>query len=173
DYQFDAYHFSYYNRYGAKGTNTPADADPSTIHREGKQTVHTSQRVPHASEDFRQFPDVVEQIMTSFRPVLDWIRLQLKTLLPDVFSILEITVDAMPMGETLPMHPFTGFVVNLNVTTLIHKDKCDKEICLVFQISDCTGGELCLLEPGLVFRLRSGDGVVFRSNQVSHFNQHF
>lgn len=79
----------------------------------------------------------------------------------------------MLMGETLPMHPFTGFVVNLNITTLIHKDKCDKEICLVFQISDCTGGELCLLEPGLVFRLRSGDGVVFRSNQVSHFNQHF
>ncbi|PPR07663.1 hypothetical protein CVT24_003819 [Panaeolus cyanescens] len=170
---FDAYHFSYYNRYGKKGTNTPPEADPATIQRLGKQKVHTSQYIPRASEDYRDKTEVVKMLTDSFKPVLDWIQYQLKTLLPDVFDILEVLVDVMPMGDNLPMHPFTGFVVNLNVTTLIHRDKGDKEICIVLQISDCIGGELCLLEPGLVFRLRSGDALIFKSKEMSHFNCHF
>ena len=44
---------------------------------------------------------------------------------------------------------------------------------MVFQLSDGAGGELCLAEPGLVIRLRNGDGVIFRSSQITHFNLPF
>jgi hypothetical protein len=84
-----------------------------------------------------------------------------------------MAADILPLGETLPVHPFTGFVININVATTVHWDAKDKEICLVFQFSESTGGELCLVEPGLKIRLRNGDGVVFLSHKTSHFNCHF
>lgn len=71
------------------------------------------------------------------------------------------------------VHPFTGFVVNFNVTTLVHRDQKDKEVCIVFQFSDCEGGSLVLVEPGLVVHLRHGDGIIFRSHKISHFNLDF
>lgn len=68
----------------------------------------------------------------------------------------------------------TGYVLNINVTTKIHRDPNDKDICLVIVItSDCEGGELCLLEPGLVLALRNGDIIVFPSCKISHFNLHY
>jgi hypothetical protein len=43
----------------------------------------------------------------------------------------------------------------------------------VLLISDCEGGELCLVEPGLVLGLRLGDMIVFPSTKLTHFNAHF
>src|SRR5688500_17490844 len=86
---------------------------------------------------------------------------------------MEQTVDILPLGDPTSLHPFSSFVINFNVSTLVHKDFKDKEVCIVFQLSNCTGGELCLVEPGLVIKLRSGDGVIFRSHEISHFNLHF
>jgi hypothetical protein len=40
-------------------------------------------------------------------------------------------------------------------------------------IGEHEGGELCLLEPGLVLELRNGDVVIFQSGQISHFNLHY
>jgi len=68
---------------------------------------------------------------------------------------------------------FTGFVVNFNVTTVLHRDVHDKVMCLVLNISDCEGGELCLRELGLVFALECGDFIVFRSRHFTHFNLHY
>jgi hypothetical protein len=105
-----------------------------------------------------------------------------ESLLPDSFEALEIVADVLPLGEVLRVHPFTRFVINFNVTrfvinfnvtTLVHRDAKDKEICVVFQISECTGGELCLVEPGLKIQLHNGDGVIFPSHKISHFNCHF
>jgi len=71
-------------------------------------------------------------------------------------------------------HLFTGYVVNLNVTTKIYRDANNKDICLVIVVtSDCEGGELCLMEPGLVLALHNGDVIVFPSCKISHFNQHY
>jgi len=38
---------------------------------------------------------------------------------------------------------------------------------------DCVGGELALLEPGLVLDLQNGDAVLFPSGKISHFNMHY
>lgn len=69
--------------------------------------------------------------------------------------------------------PFTGFVINFNVSTGIHRDIQDESMCLVVVVEDCEGGELCLQEPGLVVNLKCGDFIVFRSVHFTHFNLHF
>lgn len=98
---------------------------------------------------------------------------QIRVLFPDIVKILETVVDILPLGDSTSLHPFTSFVINFNVSTLVHRDYKDKEVCIVFQFSNCKGGELVLVEPGIVIRLRHGDGVIFRSAEISHFNLHY
>lgn len=81
--------------------------------------------------------------------------------------------SVLPGGEHTPGYPFSGFVVNINVVTIGHRDVKDFKACLVLVIGDHTGGELCLVEPGIVLRLRSSDFVVFPSEKISHFNLHY
>ena len=64
-------------------------------------------------------------------------------------------------------------MVNLNVSTRAHRDRNDKDICLVIPISDCSGGALILYELGLVLELENGDGTIFRSSRITHLNEHF
>lgn len=62
----------------------------------------------------------------------------------------------------------------MNLRCVIHLDKGDKEkFCLVLVLSDCEGGELAFKELGVVLDLQSGDFVIFRSKDLSHFNLHF
>ena len=67
-------------------------------------------------------------------------------------------------------HPFSGFVINVNVATKVHRDSHDLTACVVLAIGDFSKGELVLKEPGLVIPLRSGDAVIFPSGDISHFN---
>ena len=97
----------------------------------------------------------------------------MKNLLPDDYDILSQYVDMLPCNDTSPVYPFTGFVLNINVTTLAHRDPEDERLCLLLIISDCEGGELCFLEPGFVFALKLGDVIVFPSTKLTHFNTHF
>lgn len=64
-------------------------------------------------------------------------------------------------------------MVNCNVSTRGHRDWGDQDICMIIVISDCSGGELCLYEPGMVLKLRNGDMAVFTSADTTHFNLHF
>jgi predicted 2-oxoglutarate/Fe(II)-dependent dioxygenase YbiX len=96
-----------------------------------------------------------------------------KTLLPDSYGTLSFLVEALPNGDWSPVHPFSGFVLNMNVCTRIHRDWGDEDICLVLVLSDCSGGELCLKEPGVVLKLATGDVVLFKSSEISHFNLHY
>lgn len=100
---------------------------------------------------------------------------KLQTLLPDTYEVLAQFADLLPCGEVSPAYPFTGYVLNINVTTRIHRDWGDKEICLVLPIFDsgCIGGELCLKELGLVMRMKSLDVIIFASHQLSHFNLNY
>ena len=70
-------------------------------------------------------------------------------------------------------YPFSGFVLNMNVLTLIHRDWNDKDLCIVIPVSDCEGGDLALMELGIVLELNNGDMVIFRSGELSHFNLHY
>lgn len=73
----------------------------------------------------------------------------------------------------LPAYPFSGFVINFNVTTEGHRDRKDLDSCAVMVIGDHEGGELVFYEPGLVFPLREADWIVFQSRRITHFNLFF
>ena len=99
----------------------------------------------------------------------------MEKLLPDNVEVLKMYLQVLPFQQASTVYPFTGFVLNINITTKAHRDPNDKDICLVIAISspDCEGGELCLQEPGLVLGLRNGDAVVFSSCKTTHFNLHY
>ncbi|KAF8074194.1 hypothetical protein FPV67DRAFT_1359214, partial [Lyophyllum atratum] len=82
-------------------------------------------------------------------PTLKWT--QLEELLPVEYQVLSQYVDVLPGDGLSPAYPFGGFVLNINVTTLIHRDYQDLKLCMVIVATDkdCEGGDLCLEEPGL------------------------
>ena len=98
---------------------------------------------------------------------------QMRDCLPDVYEVLIPYVKVLP-GNTYPIaHPFSGFVINVNVSTRVHRDSHDLVACLVLPIGDFKKGDLVLKEPGLVIPLQSGDGVVFPSGDITHFNLNY
>ena len=99
--------------------------------------------------------------------------LQLQELLPDNYKVIKQWVDRLPANEYSPAYPFGGYVLNVNVSTSIHRDWGDLHLCFIIVVSDCIGGELSLVEPGLVLGLRNGDAVIFPSHEISHLNLHF
>jgi hypothetical protein len=93
--------------------------------------------------------------------------------LPDSYKKLAEYGDCLPGDEFLAGYPFGGIVLNLNISTKIHRDTGDLDLCLVIVISKCIGGDLVLLEPGLVLGQRNGDATVFPSGDISHYNMDF
>ena len=61
-------------------------------------------------------------------------------------------------------------VLNLSVSTFGHRDKKDKDLCMVIPFGKWEGGQLVLYELGLAFDLRHCDALIFRSNIITHFN---
>lgn len=65
-------------------------------------------------------------------------------------------------------------VINFNVLTDCHTDPQDAEsLCIVLVLSDCVGGELGLVETGIVANLRHGDLYIFPSADITHFNMDY
>ncbi|KAJ3826358.1 hypothetical protein F5880DRAFT_1438833, partial [Lentinula raphanica] len=58
-------------------------------------------------------------------------------------------VDVMPLQGFTPVRPFTGLVINVNVSTAAHQDGGDAGGCFVISLGSYTGGELCLYQPRL------------------------
>ena len=94
-------------------------------------------------------------------------------MLPDEYRHLEAIASILPDGNTSPVHPFVGLVINLNAVTRAHRDSKDDTMCLVLALGDFEGGDLCLYEPGLVIPLRHGKFVVFPSGDITHSNLHY
>ena len=76
----------------------------------------------------------------------------------------------LPGASHSPFSPMLSVVVNLNVSTLAHRDSFDKELCLVMPVGELDGGALVLVEQGLVLPLRNGDIAAFWSAETTHFN---
>ncbi|KAK0436800.1 uncharacterized protein EV420DRAFT_1241136, partial [Desarmillaria tabescens] len=74
----------------------------------------------------------------------------IRTLLPDVYQELTVFVDHLPLNDKSVAYPFSGFVINVGISTNGHRDGFDKLICAVIPFGDWEGGELCLYEAGYV-----------------------
>jgi hypothetical protein len=71
------------------------------------------------------------------------------------------------------VYSFSGYLLNINVSTRIHQDHLDTGHCLILNMIQGSGGHLCFLEPGIVLELPHGDIVIFSSSAITHFNLHY
>ena len=94
----------------------------------------------------------------------------MKACLPGEHDVLVQLAQDLPGGEVSPVAPFLSLVVNLNVSTVAHRDRFDKDVCLVLPLGNFTHGSLVMFEQRLVLELRSGDFCIFRSAETTHFN---
>jgi hypothetical protein len=86
---FPSVHYSYWFKYGRRvcfsflcfpvvlkffqGDGTPSHADPSTLQKNGKHRVNTSQNVPRASLELKENAPEYQMIVEALGPVFVWI----------------------------------------------------------------------------------------------------
>ncbi|PPQ99501.1 hypothetical protein CVT26_008394 [Gymnopilus dilepis] len=170
---FPGFHFPWYGRLGKKNTSSQTSIDPASIQREGRQQTNSCTSIPRMAAEWSDHMSHYKRLVSVFAPLFKWIEVELKCLIPDTFQVLSHFVDILPSNEPSLVYPFSGLVLNINVTTRIHRDWGDHDVCLVVILRDCKGGELCLMEPGHVLNLENGDMVLFPSAKISHFNMHY
>ncbi|KAI0055056.1 hypothetical protein BV25DRAFT_1816167 [Artomyces pyxidatus] len=172
-FRFQALHFSWYNRHCTQANNAPTDISPLELENINASRTNHSQLVPYVSKEMRDEEELYQLVKALFREVFEWINTMVATCLPEEHRVLKIEADVLPGNNQSPVYPFLGFVINLNVATKAHLDAQDKLLCLVMALGEYEGGELVMVEPGLVLPLRCGDLVAFQSCRITHFNLHF
>ena len=98
---------------------------------------------------------------------------QFENHLPNEYATLIEVIDVLPGTSHSLFDPMASLVININARTNAHRDAYDMELCLVMPIGDFNGGELVMVEQGLVFPLQNGDIAVFRSAETTHFNMDY
>ncbi|RDX47707.1 hypothetical protein OH76DRAFT_1353787 [Lentinus brumalis] len=171
--KFGAIHFSYYCRNATKADDAPRDAHPLTLKIVGKSRVNYTQMVPYESKELRMHEEEYRNLCSCFQALFEWIEEKLRRFFPGLVKKISVLASSLPGHQDVPAYPFSGFVLNINVATRVHRDGKDLHACLVMPIGEFTGGDLVLVEPGLVLPLRCGDLVFFLSPEISHFNLHF
>ncbi|KAJ3750457.1 hypothetical protein DFH05DRAFT_81989 [Lentinula detonsa] len=133
--KFSTFHFSYWGRYGQNGKEAPTDF------------------FMRPSNDIQNFPEEYETLCNILGATLqDIVSTALKRF-PEELKDVQANVDIFPMNDTSPVKPFTSFVLNINVETIAHRDKGDNFLCIVLDLGEHTGGELCLQEAKVSLEL--------------------
>ncbi|KAJ7792854.1 hypothetical protein B0H14DRAFT_2928965 [Mycena olivaceomarginata] len=167
NFQFLSWHCSYYNRYAEQGNGAPNDVHPNFVRKIHQVRVNHAQRTPHPSKEIEDNPEEAAQLAELIHLIT------LKKLHPEGYAEIKVFASKLPLNERSMAFPFGGFVINVCACTFGHRDKLDKLFCVVIPFGSWTGGELCMFEPGFVFRLHAWDMVLFPSCDVTHFNLHF
>ena len=147
--------------------------------------------MPRTSNELKENCEEYALLKEALQPIFEWqsnvVRIynhlflspivlydkKLQKVLPEEFKILSQFAETLPCSANSPVYPFGGFILNLNISTRIHRDWKDLHICLIIIFSDCEGGDLAFMEPGIVFSLNNADMIIFPSSKFSHFNLHF
>ncbi|KAJ7684852.1 hypothetical protein DFH06DRAFT_1313219 [Mycena polygramma] len=168
---FQAVHWVTYARSGTNGHDAPKDCHPSCMAR-GDKRINLHQIVPVESADIAQNRQEYKEVCDAYEDIFEWMKDTLEARHPDKFKILQITAEAIPHWRRSPVHPFTGYVVNLNVVSQVHRDDKDyQHFCGVLAIGDFAGGQLCLLEPGFIVDLRHCDWAFFLSDRFQYWTE--
>ena len=98
---------------------------------------------------------------------------QFEVHLPCDYEVLAEITDSLPGNAISEVMPFVSVVLNLNVRTEAHRDKWDKNLCLILCTGDFSGGALVLKEQGLVLELQNSNFAIFKSSESTHFNLNY
>ncbi|KAJ6489152.1 hypothetical protein C8R47DRAFT_1125184, partial [Mycena vitilis] len=164
DNPFLAWHCNVWNRYGEKGDSAPKNVHPNFVH--GSKASNKTQRFPYASKEVEEHPEEAELLAEMIHLITIIVEHHLKKLLPDDYEVIKVFVNQLPLNERSLAYPFGGFVINIGVATKAHRDQLDKDFCVIIPFGTWTGGELCLYEPGFVFRLQPWDILIFPSCDI-------
>ncbi|KIM53620.1 hypothetical protein SCLCIDRAFT_138648 [Scleroderma citrinum Foug A] len=170
DKPFECIHFSWYNRYTPKNVDVPQDTHPHMLQRTDGTSINITQMMPYQCRDVEKYRVLYDNIKFGFEDAFAWICEVFESHLPDEYSRLTEAIDMLPGASHSPFSPMSSLVVNLNISTLAHRDSFDKELCLVMPVGEFDGGALVLVEQGLVLPLRNEDITVFWSAETTHFN---
>jgi hypothetical protein len=146
-----------------QGDGAPSDVDPAALKRAGCKRFNTSQTMPRTSTELQKNVHSYEQLQISLGRLFDWLRqtvsnlfymlliiffsqknFQLEELLPKEYKILSQYCDILLADGIASAYPFGGWVINFNVSTLIHRNYQDLKLCLIIVASDSEKGDLCL-----------------------------
>ncbi|TFK79589.1 hypothetical protein K466DRAFT_465735, partial [Polyporus arcularius HHB13444] len=152
------------------GRDAPHQIHPLKLYLAKKSRTNHAQMVPYRSKECSLFPDEYDNLCNCLDQVFEWLQNKMESRLPGLVLQIRGFAEILPGNERSPSYPFSGFVLNLNACTKVHRDAKALHACLVMAFGEFDDGELCLVEPGFVVDLRSGDMTVFQSNKVSHFN---
>ncbi|KAI6007020.1 hypothetical protein EDD15DRAFT_2124329, partial [Pisolithus albus] len=153
---FDCLHFSWYNRYNAKGNDAPSNVHPYEL-RLGNSRTNMWQMLPYTSSDMAEYGQLYDRLLQVHLPEAE-------------YSALVQVAESLPGNIISHMEPFISLVVNINTQTAAHCDRFDKNLCLALAISNPPGGGLVPKEQGLVLELQNRDFAVFRLGEATHFN---
>ncbi|THU98875.1 hypothetical protein K435DRAFT_660033, partial [Dendrothele bispora CBS 962.96] len=170
DHPFTALHFSYHSKYGTKGTFAPPNVHPYKMKNKETKRTNYSQFLTRESNDMRDNPEDYHKVCDALEEVLKWVVDKVSLLHPQLFSVIEGEVDIFPLQDSNPVRPFSSFVLNINVMTDVHRDRGDKNACIVIVLGQHSGGEICFQEAKVVVETVHGDSVTFCSDRVTHFN---
>ncbi|KAL1698153.1 hypothetical protein EV121DRAFT_297498 [Schizophyllum commune] len=130
-----SFHCSWYNRSHADGSGAPTDAHPYTCEAaDGKRTNYV-QFNPYPSKELVDNQDVYEAICSSMQDVFEWMSGEIQQRLPHMYDELRMVADFVPRYNDAG-DPFTGFVININVSTLGHRDGKDYRGCALLIIEN-------------------------------------
>ncbi|KAJ7589261.1 hypothetical protein C8J56DRAFT_1048901 [Mycena floridula] len=169
---FPAFHAINFGRYSAKGHKVPDDIHPPFYKTIGTK-MNFTQRFPSESKLMKENPESTKARDPIFHYVHRALEHLMKTGLVGLNDRLEITAQSLPLNDTPAAYPYTGYIININVTTRGHKDPNDKLLCIVIGFGDFEGGEIIFDELGLVIKFQPLDIVVFPSKDITHFNLRF
>ncbi|KAJ7657648.1 hypothetical protein DFH06DRAFT_990907, partial [Mycena polygramma] len=155
------------------GVGAPEGVHPNLLHREDTEKTNYRQRAPYTTRETRDNPEEAELLEELIKLITIVIEVHLRKLLPDEHCRIQVFAHKLPLNQRSAAHPFGGYVFNFVVSTDGHRDGGDKIFCVVIPFGEWTGGELGLHEPGLLFRLRAWDAIIFPSCHVTHFNMDF
>ncbi|TFK78851.1 hypothetical protein K466DRAFT_465040, partial [Polyporus arcularius HHB13444] len=153
-----------------QGQGAPREVHPLKLYLANKSRTNYAQMVPYRSKECFLFQEEYDNLCNCLDQVFEWLQKKLECCLPGLVLEIRGFAEELPGQERSPSYPFSGFVLNLNACTKVHRDAKDLHACLVMAFGKYWGGELGLVEPGLLVDLQAGDMVVFQSQKVSHFN---
>ncbi|KAH9911107.1 uncharacterized protein B0H18DRAFT_864387, partial [Fomitopsis serialis] len=116
-HDFEAIHFSWYNRHATKGHDAPSDVPPQMMSKSGRSRTNYRQMIPYPSTSLSPIYQAMERILGD---VFSWIDTKVQTILPGVYRHLEATASILPNHQQSLVNPFVGLVINVNVATYAH-----------------------------------------------------
>ena len=89
---------------------------------------------------------------------------------PEQYALHAKFTDRLPNKIKAPAYPHSGYVLNVNVRTDIHRDEKDIASCIVHPFGTFVGGDFIMVEAGLVIRVVGSASILTDSKNITHLN---